>query len=96
MCDGVSHCQDRSDELGCSKMMEGCDHQCDEKSRCIPENFLCDGESDCQDGSDETNCGMLSLNQETKGLVVYDRELTLILACILHSFECSKQNLNNT
>lgn len=73
VCDGVSHCQDRSDELECSKKMEGCDHQCDEKSRCIPESFLCDGESDCQDGSDETNCGTMSLNQETR-VLVFDQQ----------------------
>lgn len=59
VCDGVPHCQDRSDELECFKM-EGCDHQCDENNRCVPETFLCDGERDCQDGSDEANCGMLA------------------------------------
>lgn len=59
MCDGVPHCQDRSDELECLKM-EGCDHLCDENNRCVPETFLCDGERDCQDGSDEANCGMLA------------------------------------
>lgn len=59
MCDGAPNCQDRSDELGCYEMMEGCNHQCDDKNRCIPETFLCDGEVDCQDGSDEANCGML-------------------------------------
>ncbi|KAM9360164.1 prolow-density lipoprotein receptor-related protein 1 [Symphorus nematophorus] len=36
--------------------MEGCAHQCDNKSRCIPASFLCDGERDCWDGSDEANC----------------------------------------
>lgn len=60
MCDGVYQCQDRSDEQGCAKHMDGCTHQCDNKSRCIPDNFLCDGERDCWDGSDEADCGMLS------------------------------------
>lgn len=58
VCDGVPHCQDRSDEAECTKYMEGCSHQCDNKSRCIPSSFLCDGESDCSDGSDEAKCGM--------------------------------------
>lgn len=57
MCDGVSQCQDRSDELGCLELVEGCSHQCDDRSRCIPDSFLCDGERDCLDGSDEANCG---------------------------------------
>uniref|UniRef100_A0A3Q3N1G3 Low-density lipoprotein receptor related-protein 13 n=1 Tax=Mastacembelus armatus TaxID=205130 RepID=A0A3Q3N1G3_9TELE len=55
VCDGVLQCQDRSDEQGCAKHMEGCAHQCDDKS-CIPSSFLCDGEMDCKDGSDEANC----------------------------------------
>lgn len=64
VCDGISHCQDRSDELGCAERMEGCAHQCDEKSRCLPVSFLCDGERDCWDGTDEANCSKPSLNQE--------------------------------
>lgn len=63
VCDGVSQCQDRSDELECAQWVEGCAHQCDNKSRCIPSSFLCDGERDCWDGSDEANCGTFSPNQ---------------------------------
>lgn len=55
VCDGVAHCQDRSDELQCAEA--GCAHQCADKSRCLPQSFLCDGERDCVDGSDEENCG---------------------------------------
>jgi len=62
VCDGMPHCQDRSDELGCVKRLHGCAHHCDNNSRCIPNNFLCDWERDCVDGSDEANCGTLSLN----------------------------------
>lgn len=58
LCDGIGHCQDRSDEKDCSKS-DGCIHQCDNKTRCLPESFLCDGERDCQDGTDETRCGKL-------------------------------------
>lgn len=61
VCDGMHQCQDRSDELGCAKQIEGCAHQCDDNSRCIPNSFVCDGERDCWDGTDEANCGTLSL-----------------------------------
>ncbi|KAK7933606.1 hypothetical protein WMY93_004502 [Mugilogobius chulae] len=40
----------------CSGPVEGCSHQCDSRSRCVPSSFLCDGERDCQDGTDELNC----------------------------------------
>lgn len=59
MCDGIPHCQDRSDEMQCAQQTEGCFHHCDNKSRCIPANFICDGEKDCSDGTDEASCGRL-------------------------------------
>lgn len=68
VCDGVSQCQDRSDELECAPRVDGCAHQCDNKSRCIPSSFLCDGERDCWDGSDEANCGTLSQNLNTHSI----------------------------
>uniref|UniRef100_A0A3B1J3I2 Prolow-density lipoprotein receptor-related protein 1-like n=1 Tax=Astyanax mexicanus TaxID=7994 RepID=A0A3B1J3I2_ASTMX len=55
VCDGVVQCQDRSDELGCMKKGEDCQHQCGE--RCLPQSFICDGQTDCADGSDEAQCG---------------------------------------
>jgi len=58
VCDGIHQCQDRSDEVDCTKQTEDCFHQCD-KSRCMPANFICDGDKDCLDGTDEANCGML-------------------------------------
>lgn len=57
VCDGQYDCQDRSDEMDCSKLSEGCHQRCDNNTRCIPETFLCDGERDCVDGSDEERCG---------------------------------------
>ncbi|KAF3850624.1 hypothetical protein F7725_012396 [Dissostichus mawsoni] len=56
LCDGVSQCQDRSDELLCLERSQGCDHRCDDQTRCLPRTFLCDGERDCEDGTDEDNC----------------------------------------
>lgn len=56
LCDGVPQCQDRSDEVDCFNLGEGCVHRCDKK-RCLSEPFICDGEADCDDGSDEADCG---------------------------------------
>lgn len=62
MCDGQNDCQDRSDEMNCQRVMEGCHLRCDNDTRCIPHTFLCDGEKDCADGSDEEKCGRGKIN----------------------------------
>ncbi|KAM7391483.1 hypothetical protein PAMP_022171 [Pampus punctatissimus] len=67
VCDGVPQCQDRSDELHCMTETEGCVHHCDNKSRCLPANFLCDGERDCLDGTDELNCEDQEENKKEEG-----------------------------
>lgn len=59
VCDGVPQCQDRSDELQCTKKTEGCVHHCDNESRCLAANVLCDRVKDCLDGTDEADCGRL-------------------------------------
>lgn len=59
VCDDTAQCQDRSDELHCTKQTAGCVHHCDNRSRCLPAKLLCDGERDCLDGTDEASCGRL-------------------------------------
>lgn len=58
-CDGISHCEDDSDEAVSFCATRTCPEetffQC-RNFRCIFKNESCNGHSNCEDGSDEENC----------------------------------------
>ncbi|KAM4015463.1 sortilin-related receptor [Anomaloglossus baeobatrachus] len=58
-CDGITDCQDGTDELHCpthrpSSCVNG--SLCDDGEACLALSDRCDGFLDCSDGSDENNC----------------------------------------
>ncbi|CAF0712089.1 unnamed protein product [Adineta steineri] len=59
ICDGISQCEDASDELNCHLLeLNQCNEEEDEEYRCrngmcIPKEFAFDGTFDCMDSSDE-------------------------------------------
>ncbi|GAV05830.1 hypothetical protein RvY_15901 [Ramazzottius varieornatus] len=56
-CNGVSECEDRSDENECLDC--GQNFRCSKEpglSECIPVGLVCDGLQDCQNGRDEQSC----------------------------------------
>ncbi|XP_022111873.1 low-density lipoprotein receptor-related protein-like isoform X2 [Acanthaster planci] len=56
-CDGISACDDGSDEWGCATFSCPAHKvKCEDRSQCIWEEWLCDGEVHCNDGSEERGC----------------------------------------
>ncbi len=55
-CNGVTNCEDGSDELACSCEPE--EFKCDSGLACIPKEKVCNGVRDCSDATDENHCGM--------------------------------------
>lgn len=56
ICDGISDCEDNSDEDNCAGERSKCEgFQCQNRL-CIPKGWECDGTHDCSDGSDEDHC----------------------------------------
>ncbi|XP_075695287.1 sortilin-related receptor [Rhinoderma darwinii] len=58
-CDGITDCQDGTDELHCpTHRPSSCVNAslCDDGEACIALSDRCDGFLDCSDGSDENNC----------------------------------------
>ncbi|KAI7789745.1 putative low-density lipoprotein receptor-related protein 2 [Triplophysa rosa] len=82
-CDGVSDCQDGSDEMACSCPPR--DFECADGSGCVTESLACDGQAQCSDGSDELDCdwrsGCLSLDWKCRNNI-----------CIPQDFLCNEVN----
>nr|XP_055065094.1 low-density lipoprotein receptor-related protein 2 isoform X1 [Misgurnus anguillicaudatus] len=57
-CDGVSDCQDGSDEMDCS--CPPGDFECADGSGCVIGSGVCDGRAQCTDGGDELDCDQRS------------------------------------
>ena len=59
VCNGVSDCPDKSDEIVCTcdtNNLVNCAGSSLCGQECIPVEWVCDGYSDCPQGSDENNC----------------------------------------
>ncbi|XP_068678448.1 LDL receptor repeat-containing protein egg-1-like [Montipora capricornis] len=58
LCDGLSDCEDATDERNCplNPVCESNKFSCDENAKCFPLSWVCDSINDCNDQSDEHNC----------------------------------------
>ncbi|CAF4205802.1 unnamed protein product, partial [Rotaria sp. Silwood2] len=86
VCDGYSHCHDRSDESNCSQTCPENRFRC-ATGKCIPKSWICDNENDCGDSSDEQNCQERTCDPLTQFACPHT-----LGKCIPNGWKCDGQN----
>ncbi|XP_026728447.1 vitellogenin receptor-like [Trichoplusia ni] len=104
-CDGISHCDDNSDESMClfsQNDIVACNvtHQfeCRDNKRCIPRAWICNNETDCDDGSDEVNCTVTLpeiTNSTCKGFKCLDGKCISYLWLCDGVYDCNDRSDEN-